>query len=213
MVCGQQVPISVAIIEDNAAYRETLRVVLEGSVQFRCLRVYPNAEEAIRSLPLLTPDVILVDLELPGQSGVHCIRELKLRKISSRFVVLTNFDDIHRIFAAIRAGAIGYLLKRSSLPEILAGIEQAHGGGAPMTPHIARLVLESFHTSEVVGAYEPLTKREKEVLELARAGRRYRQIADKLGISYDTVRTHFNNIYEKLHVHSKAEAIDKFSKI
>lgn len=204
-------PISVAIVEDNGPYRETLRVLLTGTPQFRCAGVCSSAEEAIKLLPVLEPDVVLMDLELPKQSGIVCIRELAARKLRSRLVVLTNFDDPERIFAALRAGAIGYILKRASLPEIIEAIQEAHAGGGPMTPQIARRVLESFHKVDRDERLEPLTAREQEILLLAKKGLRYRQIAEELGISYDTVRTHFNRIYEKLHAHSRAEALMKFS--
>ncbi|MCI0534927.1 MAG: response regulator transcription factor [Verrucomicrobiales bacterium] len=202
------IPIKVALVEDSDRYRESLVTLLRGAPNLTLLWAVPTAEEALRRAASAAPDVLLVDLELPEMSGIECIRRLKLQRPGLHLLVLTNFDDNDRIFGAIQPGASGYVVKRASFSTILEAIREVHAGGAPMTPHIARRVLESLYDPTPT---EPLTKREEEVLRLAREGRTYRQIADTLGIAYDTVRTHFNRIYQKLHVHSRAEAVRKHS--
>jgi DNA-binding NarL/FixJ family response regulator len=205
--------IKVAILEDHAPWRRTLETLLSGTPGFRCVCACGTAEELLRQIAAAKPDVVLVDLELPGASGADCIRRLKAESPNLGLLVITNFADTDHIFRAIRAGACGYVLKRTPPAKILEAIEEVHSGGAPMTPQIARLVLESLHDPTPPGPPdEKLTDREVEVLQLAQKGLRYRQIADALGISHDTVRAHFRNIYRKLHVRSRFEAVARYLK-
>ena len=205
-------PISVALVEDDAGYRNTLFARLQANPEFTCLRAWPSAEEALRELPVALPDVLLVDLELGrGKSGVDLICEVNLRFLRLRSLVLTKYHDPEHVFEAIRAGAHGYVLKREGIEQVSEAIRDVHSGGRPMTPPIARMALEALREllPDTKGA-EKLTERECQILELAAEGRFYRQIADVLGCEYHTVRSHFNHIYEKLHVHSRAEALQKF---
>jgi DNA-binding NarL/FixJ family response regulator len=206
-------PIRVAMVEDHQPFRESLLTVLKGSPGFRCVASCADAEEALREIPASKPEVVLMDLQLPKLSGIECMRRLKRQHPTIKFLALSNFDDSETIFGAIVAGATGYIVKCVPYAQILDAIEEVNQGGAPMTPHVARLVLNLVHSqSSVPDECEPLTNREKEVLRLARTGLRYHEIAKELHISYDTVRTHFNHIYQKLHVHSRAEAVMKLGR-
>ncbi len=196
-------------MEDARETRGLLMQLLHGSPGFSCVAACETAEEALRQIPPLEPDIALVDLRLPGKSGVECLRALKQAKPGIALLVLTNFDDPETLFGAIQAGASGYLLKRTAPKQILQAIRELHAGGSPMTPEIARRVLESLHDTPGTPPPQRLTAREHEVLTLASRGRTYQQIADHLGISHGTVRTHFRNAYEKLHVRSLAEALKR----
>jgi DNA-binding NarL/FixJ family response regulator len=205
--------IKVAILEDHEPWRKTVETLLTGTPGFRCVCTCGVAEELIARVPVTRPDVVLVDLELPGTSGTECIRQLKARFPGLGLLVITNFADTDHIFRAIRAGASGYVLKRTPLAKILEAIQEVHGGGAPMSPQIARLVLESMRDPRShAPSDETLSERETEVLQLAQKGLRYREVAQTLGITHDTVRAHFRNIYRKLHVHSRFEAVAKYLK-
>jgi len=203
--------IKVAIVEDDRATREMLSVLLQGSPGFCCVASCESAECAVREVLRTSPDVALIDLELPGKSGTECIRLLR-RRLQTKphrtcYLVLTNFDDPENVFRAIQAGAHGYLTKRTPPSAILEAIRDVHEGGAPMTPHVARRVLQSLH--DPIGAPPPgmLTTREREVLTLAAKGMTYQRIADTLGTAHGTIRKHFHNLYEKLHVHSLGDAL------
>ncbi len=203
--------ITVSIVEDNDQLRGTLARVISRAEGFRCLSQYPNAEAALESLPKERPNVVLMDINLPGMNGVECVRRLKPLLPESQVVMLTAYEDTENIFNSLAAGASGYLLKRTSSAELLAAIKDVQKGGSPMTTHIARKVVQSFQKA---GASphptENLSAREQEVLDCLSRGFLYKEIAEKLGISYETVHTYIRRIYEKLQVRTRTEAVAKF---
>ncbi|PYI87919.1 MAG: DNA-binding response regulator [Verrucomicrobia bacterium] len=203
-------PIKVAIIEDNDPLREAYVAILNGTEGFRCIGDFRTGEAAIEKIPRLQPEVVLVDIGLPKLSGIDCIRELKGLLNETQFLALTINQDPQTIFQALEAGASGYLLKRQRPAKILEAIEEVHGGGAPMSSAIARLVVQTFHErGHTRREQEGLTKREHEILEHLAKGSRSKEIAEQLRVSVDTVHTHLRHIYEKLHVHSRAAAVAK----
>jgi RNA polymerase sigma factor (sigma-70 family) len=203
-------PVTVAIVEDNADLRGTLARVINRAAGHQCVGQYGDAESALEGLPKDRPKVVLMDINLPGMNGVECVRRLKQRLPDTLVVMLTAYEDTENIFGSLEAGASGYLLKRSKSAEILEAIKEVMDGGSPMTAHIARKVVHSFQTRGVSPqATENLAEREREVLDLLSQGFMYKEIADKLGISFETVRTYIRRIYEKLHVRSRTEAVAK----
>jgi DNA-binding NarL/FixJ family response regulator len=203
--------ISVSIVEDNDQLRATLARVLNRADGFRCLSHYANAEDALKDLPQVRPDVVLMDINLPGMNGVQCVRQLKTLLPQIQVMMLTVYEDTENIFNALAAGASGYMLKRTSSKELLEAIQDVQRGGSPMTMHIARKVVQSFqHTSASAQATENLSEREQQVLDLLSQGLMYKEIAEKLGISYETVHTYIRRIYEKLQVRTRTEAVAKF---
>jgi DNA-binding NarL/FixJ family response regulator len=204
-------PITVSIVEDNDKLRETLARVLNRAEGFRCVSQYANAEDALKDLPQVKPDVVLMDINLPGMNGVECVRQLKKVAPEIQVMMLTVYEDTENIFDALAAGASGYMLKRTSSKELLEAIAEVHRGGSPMTTHIARKVVQSFQRSPAaVAATENLSEREQQVLDLLSQGLMYKEIADKLSISYETVHTYIRRIYEKLQVRTRTEAVAKF---
>jgi DNA-binding NarL/FixJ family response regulator len=205
--------ITVSIVEDNEQLRGTLARVINRADGFRCLSHYATAEAALEALPKDRPDVVLMDINLPGMNGVECVRQLKLTVPQILVVMLTVYEDTESIFNALAAGAAGYLLKRTKSAELLEAIREVQRGGSPMTTHIARKVTQSFHKAgPSLQATENLSPREQEVLDLLSQGHLYKEIADKLGISYETVHTYVRRIYEKLQVRTRTEAVAKFLK-
>jgi RNA polymerase sigma factor (sigma-70 family) len=206
-------PINVSIVEDSDKFRETLARVLNRAEGFRCISHYPNAEDALKSLPGDKPDVVLMDINLPGMNGVECVRQLKQTVPTIQVIMLTVYEDTENIFNALAAGASGYMLKRTSRNELLDAIREVHRGGSPMTTHIARKVVQSFQrTAPAASATESLSPREQEVLDCLAQGFLYKEIAEKLSISYETVHTYIRRIYEKLQVRTRTEAVAKFLK-
>ena len=204
-------PISVSIVEDNDQLRATLARVLNRAEGFHCLSHYANAEEALKDLPQASPDVVLMDINLPGMNGVQCVRQLKAMLPQVQVMMLTVYEDTENIFNALAAGANGYMLKRTSSKELLEAIQDVHRGGSPMTMHIARKVVQSFqHTAATAQPAENLSEREQQVLDCLTQGLMYKEIAEKLGISYETVHTYIRRIYEKLQVRTRTEAVAKF---
>jgi DNA-binding NarL/FixJ family response regulator len=205
--------ITVSIVEDNDQLRSTLARVINRTEAFRCLSSYPSAEAALEGLPKDRPEVVLMDINLPGINGVECVRKLKPILPGTQVVMLTVYEDTDNIFNALKAGASGYMLKRTKTAELLEAIQDVHRGGSPMTTHIARKVIQSF---QKVGPSpqpsENLSQREQEVLDCLSQGFLYKEIADKLGISYETVHTYIRRIYEKLQVRTRTEAVAKFLK-
>jgi DNA-binding NarL/FixJ family response regulator len=204
--------IKVAIVEDNEKLRETLGRVLERTEGFACVGRFATAEEALQAVPGLKPDVVLMDINLPGINGVECVRRLKDQCPDTQFIMLTVYEDTDNIFNALAAGATGYLLKRSTKAELLQAIRDVMKGGSPMTTHIARKVVQSFQKPPARPP-EPdfeLSPREREVLDLLAQGFLYKEIAEKLGVTYETVHTHIRRIYEKLQVRTRTEAVAKF---
>jgi DNA-binding NarL/FixJ family response regulator len=203
-------PISISIVEDNEKLRGTLARVLNRAEGFRCVSQYPSAEDALKDLPNAKPDVVLMDINLPGINGVECVRQLKKILPQVQVMMLTVYEDTENIYDALTAGANGYLLKRTSGPELLDAIREVHRGGSPMTAHIARKVVQSFQRNAPTQSTENLSEREQQVLDLLSKGLMYKEIADKLQISYETVHTYIRRIYEKLQVRTRTEAVAKF---
>lgn len=203
--------ITVSIVEDNDQLRATLARVLGRAEGFRSLSQYPSAEEALKALPQENPDVVLMDINLPGINGVECVRQLKQLAPGIQVIMLTVYEDTEHIFDALAAGATGYLLKRTPRAELLDAIREVQAGGSPMTAHIARKVVQSFaRTGPSTQPAQVLSPREQEVLDCLSRGFLYKEIADKLGISYETVHTHIRRIYEKLQVRTRTEAVARF---
>jgi DNA-binding NarL/FixJ family response regulator len=202
--------ITVAIVEDNSDLRGTLARVIDRAPGHKCVGQYPDAEAALVALPKDKPRVVLMDINLPGMNGVECVRRLKQILPETMVVMLTAYEDTENIFGSLEAGASGYLLKRSKSAEILDAIKEVVGGGSPMTAHIARKVVQSFQARGASAqTTENLTDRERQVLDCLAQGFMYKEIADKLGIGYETVRTYIRRIYEKLQVRSRTEAVAK----
>jgi len=205
-------PISVSIVEDNPGTRTNLVALLGGEPQLRLLHAYATGEEAVRGiLPVQRPDVVVVDIKLPGMSGIECVAKLKATMPDLRVLILTTYQESDLIFNCLRAGANGYLLKEMPAEELIQAIQQVHSGGAPMSMQIARKVVAFFHE---IKAPQPdtakLTQREQEILGLLAKGYLYKEIADQLGISLNTMKSHQHAVYEKLHVQSRTEATLKF---
>ena len=206
-------PITVSIVEDNDQLRGTLAQVINRVEGFKCLSHYGNAEDALKDLPQIKPEVVLMDINLPGMNGVECVRQLKQLLPAMQVMMLTVYEDTENIFNALAAGASGYLLKRTKSAELIEAIREVHTGGSPMTTHIARKVIQSFQRSGPSSSpSENLSQREQEVLECLSQGFLYKEIAEKLGISYETVHTYIRRIYEKLQVRTRTEAVAKFLK-
>lgn len=202
--------ISVSIVEDSDKLRGTLARVLNRADGFKCVSQYPNAEDALKDLPEVKPDVVLMDINLPGMNGVECVRQLKQLLPQTQVMMLTVYEDTENIFNALAAGANGYMLKRTATKELLEAIQEVHRGGSPMTMHIARKVVQSFQKSAPAQPAENLSEREQQVLDLLSQGLMYKEIAEKLEISYETVHTYIRRIYEKLQVRTRTEAVAKF---
>ena len=203
--------IRVILVEDDDEFREHLQALIGGSVGFDCVGAHGSAETALKSVSIETPEVVLLDLELPGKSGLDLIAELNLKHPEIEIVVLTIHDDTNRIFAALEAGSSGYLIKPVAPARILEALMDVHHGGAPMPSQIARLVVNTFHAPKPAqSSTEKLTRREEEVLRQIAQGARSKEVADTLKIAVPTVQTHLQHIYEKLHARSRSEAVAKF---
>ena len=205
-------PITVSIVEDNDQLRGTLARVIGRAEGFQCLSQYGTAEAALEGLPRERPGVVLMDINLPGMNGVECVRKLKSLLPETQVMMLTAYEDTENIFNSLAAGASGYLLKRTSSAELLEAIREVSRGGSPMTAHIARKVVQSFQRPATASSQpaDDLSPREREVLDCLAQGFLYKEIADKLGISYETVHTYIRRIYEKLQVRTRTEAVAKF---
>jgi DNA-binding NarL/FixJ family response regulator len=206
--------IAISLVEDDEGLREEFGELIGQASGFRLHRFYRHAEEAIEKLPGEVPDILLMDINLPGMSGIECVRRLKKSLPELPIVMLTVYDDSDALFDSLMAGANGYLLKRTPRVKLVEALREVSSGGAPMSRKIARKVVEFFHQAKSVEPRNPelagLTKREQEILGELAKGRSYKEIATACGISGDTVRKHMSRIYEKLHVHSRTEAILKF---
>ncbi|MCW1925325.1 response regulator transcription factor [Luteolibacter arcticus] len=198
-------------MEDNKPLAEELQALFDSQPDMEVLAAYPSAEEALSALPASPPDILVVDIRLPGMNGVELIAALKPLFKKLPILVLTMYEESDLIFDALKAGASGYLLKRAAGDELCDAIRQIRSGGAPMSPSIARKVVDSFRLPEPLEREESrLSPREQEILTLLANGALYKEIASTLGISLDTVRTHLRRIYEKLHVHTRTEAVVKY---
>jgi DNA-binding NarL/FixJ family response regulator len=204
--------IAVSIIEDDASVRKILAGWVSRAKNLRCASEHASAEHALEHLQEKSPDVVLVDINLTGMSGIQCLSRLKPSMPATQFLMLTVYEDTDHIFEALAAGASGYLLKRTPREELLTSIKQVHEGGAPMTSYIARKVVQAFRRPKSdKPELNELSPREWEVLDLLARGYAYKEIADTLGISMPTVNTHIHRTYEKLHVRSRGEAVARFS--
>lgn len=209
------VNIHVAIIEDDASIRQIISGWLKNSKGFSFAGDFADAEAALAGMGELKPDVVLSDINLPGMSGIECVRQLKPQLPTTQFLMLTVYEDAEHIFDALAAGASGYLLKRTTRKGLLEALTEVHGGGSPMTSGIARKVVQSFQQPAKVEAPETaeLSQREREVLDLLARGYAFKEIADMLNIGVTTVSTYIRRIYEKLHVRSRGQAVAKYSNL
>ncbi|HEX4342012.1 MAG TPA: response regulator transcription factor [Verrucomicrobiae bacterium] len=205
-------PIKVAIVDDDARVRANLARAVDNSGSFQCAGQFSSAEDALSRLPACTPDVVLMDINMPGKNGIECVRQLKSEHPEIECIMLTVYEDTESVFNALAAGASGYLLKQAAREELFDAIKQVHTGGSPMTSHIARKVVQAFRQPVAGGETEPskLSSREQQVLELLAKGYLYKEIAESLGISYDTVHNHIRHVYDKLHVRSRSQAVAKY---
>lgn len=203
--------IAVSIVEDDPRVRASLAKLIDSTPGFRCVSNHSSAEDALQALPGFAPEVVLMDINLPGISGVECVRRLKPSLPKTQVIMLTVYQNTDHIFKALAAGATGYLLKQTPPSELLAAIKDVHAGGSPMSGHIARKIVQSFQepAPNAAHATETLSPREAEVLDLLAKGFLYKEIADQMKISYATVHTHIRHVYEKLHVRSRTEAVAK----
>jgi DNA-binding NarL/FixJ family response regulator len=201
--------IRVGIVEDEREIREYFVALINGCPGFECVCAFGNAEDAMEKLPDFRPDVVLMDIHLPGKSGIECIASLKPKCPDTHFLICTSYEDTDSVFKALSVGATGYLTKTVQSSKLLDSITEVFNGGSPMSSHIARKVVSSFEKSQEQKEAELLSEREKEVLHMLSKGFRYKEIADKLFLSTETVRTHIRNIYRKLQVNSRTDAINK----
>ena len=209
------VNIAVAIVEDDVPAREILAGWIRNADGFQLAGEFDDAESAIARLPLTKPSVVLFDINLPGMNGIECVRKLKPRLPETQFLMVTVYEDANHIFNALSAGASGYLLKQMRRQELLDAMKDVHAGGSPMSSQIARKVVQSFRRMENQddGETVELSPREREVLELLARGYLYKEIAEMLKISVQTVNTYIRRIYEKLHVRSRAQAVAKYTNL
>ena len=210
----KKMSITVSIVEDDAPAREILTDWIRRAEGFKCVGQHGSVEQALENLPSEKPSVVLMDINLPGLSGIEGVRRLKPLLPGTQFMMLTVYEDVDHVFDALAAGATGYLLKQTPRGELLASIKEVHAGGSPMTSNIARRVVQAFHREDPAApASANLSQREREVLELLARGYLYKEIADALHISVPTVNTHIRRIYEKLHVRSRSQAVARFTHI
>ncbi|AZB08949.1 DNA-binding response regulator [Chryseobacterium sp. G0162] len=204
--------ISIAIVEDEKNYNNALKKVINYQQDMKVVAQFFDGNDALKNLPDISPNVVMMDIQLQDMLGIEIIEKLKKDMPETQFIMCTSFEDDEKIFNSLKAGAIGYLVKGESMDKILSSIRDVYNGGAPMSFSIARRVLQHFERtlSEIKG-FDELTGREKEILELLSQGLLYKEIADKKCISMDTVKKHVGNIYRKLHVNNKVEAINKFN--
>ncbi|HWQ90812.1 MAG TPA: response regulator transcription factor [Clostridia bacterium] len=203
--------LTVSIVDDDAGLRDSMSQFLGTAKGFHCLNVYASAREALAGIPKETPDVVLMDINMAGVDGIECTRQLKLLAPNVHILMLTVYEDTDKIFNALAAGASGYLLKRMAPSKLLEAIRDVHSGGSPMSGPIARKVVQFFQReSPVRKQEEELSARERQVLQFLAQGYAYKQIGEELGVSMDTTRTYIRRIYDKLHVHSRTEAVVRF---
>ena len=210
-VAIKSVSISVSIVEDDQQVRRSLSRLIDSAPGFCCVSRHGNAEEALQEIPQKRPVVVLMDINLPGMNGVECVRRLKPQLPGTQVIMLTVFQNTEIIFNALAAGATGYLLKQTPPGELLEAIKVVHAGGSPMSGHIARKIVQLFQQplAQPTGAMENLSPREAQVLDLLSKGFLYKEIAEETKLAYATVHSHIRNIYKKLHVRSRTEAVAK----
>jgi DNA-binding NarL/FixJ family response regulator len=203
----------VGIVEDDDRLRADFVRLIDGSDGMRCVGAYASAEAALAVLPSETPDVVLMDINLPGMSGIECVRHLRALVPTAQLMMVTVFDDTSSVFESLKAGASGYILKRAPVAELLAAIRDLAAGGAPMSGVIARKVVQYFGHHGPAPEVQALTAREHQVLVALSQGEQYKEIAARLDISINTVRRHIMAIYHKLHVNSRLEAVGKLGRV
>ncbi|HEV8507738.1 MAG TPA: response regulator transcription factor [Chitinophagaceae bacterium] len=203
-------PIRVSIVEDLAEVREGLVDLVQSDEELSMVSSFKDAESAAQKLPELKADIVLMDINLPGMSGIDCIRSIKEKCPGTQFMMFTVYENDDKVLEALQAGATGYLLKRTKPEQILESIKELNQGGSPMSSNIARKLLNIFLHEKKATRKEVLSDRENEVLQLLADGLLYKEIADRLYIGHGTVRQHLHNIYEKLHVHNRTEAVNKY---
>ena len=202
--------ISIAIVEDLEAVRNGLKDFISLSTDFLVVGVFKSGEEALRELPNITPDIVIMDINLPGMNGIECIRQVKDKSPQTQFMMFTVYENDDKVFEALKAGASGYLLKNTGLLEIVESVKELHDGGSPMSANIARKIVNLVRdTGKDTVFMDVLSPREKEILQLLAKGLLYKEIAHQLQITTGTVRIHIHKIYEKLHVQNRTEAINK----
>ncbi|TAL42745.1 MAG: response regulator transcription factor [Chitinophagaceae bacterium] len=202
--------ITLAIVEDLDEVRDGLKSFLSLSKEFAVLDTFKTAEEALFEIPKLKPDVVIMDISLPGMNGIECIRQVKDKTPATQFMMFTVYENDEKVFEALKAGASGYLLKNTGLVQLIESLKELHNGGSPMSSNIARKLVTVFRGKEKeTEPIEALSNRENEILQLLAKGLLYKEIAEQLKISVSTVRQHIHHIYEKLHVQNRTEAINK----
>jgi len=202
--------ISLSIVEDLDEVREGLKQFISLSPEFKILDTFKTAEEAVYSIPKLKPDIVIMDISLPGMNGIECIREVKNKVPHTQFMMFTVYENDEKVFEALKAGASGYLLKNTGLVQLIEALKELYNGGSPMSANIARKLVSVFREQGKNSIpVEALSNRENEILQLLSKGLLYKEIADQLSISVSTVRQHIHKIYEKLHVQNRTEAINK----
>jgi len=202
-------PISIAIVEDLEEVRDGIAKLIDLDPDFVVTDAFANAEEAILQLPNNPPDIVIMDINLPGMNGIECIRRIKDKCIGTQFMMFTVYENDEKVFEALKAGATGYLLKKTSPSAIVEALKDLHAGGSPMSSNIARKLVAAYQQQESSSPLLVLSSRENEILALLAQGLLYKEIADKLNIVTGTVRQHIHKIYEKLHVQNRTEAINK----
>ena len=203
-------PIKVSIVEDLIEVREGLAELVRSDKELLMLENFDNAESAIKKLPALEPDIVIMDINLPGMSGIECIKVIKEKCPGTQFMMFTVYETDEKVLQALQAGATSYLLKRTEPQRILESIKELNQGGSPMSSNIARKLVNIFFHEKTITKKEILSARENEVLQLLADGLLYKEIADRLHIGHGTVRQHIHNIYEKLHVQNRTEAVNRF---
>jgi DNA-binding NarL/FixJ family response regulator len=202
--------ISIAIVEDLEAVRNGLKDFISLSTDFLVVGVFKTGEEALKELPHITPDIVIMDINLPGMNGIECIRQVKDKSPGTQFMMFTVYENDDKVFEALKAGASGYLLKNTGLLEIVESVKELHDGGSPMSANIARKLVNLVRdTGKDTAFMDVLSPREKEILQLLSKGLLYKEISHQLQITTGTVRIHIHKIYEKLHVQNRTEAINK----
>lgn len=202
--------ISVIIVEDNADYRKSLQHLFSNAEGFTCRAAYENAEACLQEKAYLQADIALIDIQLPGINGIELVKQVTAHNPQLLCMICTAYEDDEKVFSALEAGAHAYMLKSAGNGEILQAVIDVKNGGSPMSSQVARKVVQSFKRQVTIALHDQLTPRESDVLELLSKGLLYKEIANKLSISIDTVRRHCFNIYDKLHVHNRTEALNKY---
>ncbi|MGB4846942.1 MAG: response regulator transcription factor [Saprospiraceae bacterium] len=202
--------ITISIVEDLDEVRDGLTQFISLNAEFKMLKTFSTAEEAVKEIPRLKPEIVIMDINLPGMNGIECIRQVKDLSPGTQFMMFTVYENDEKVFEALKAGASGYLLKNTGLLQMIEAIKELHEGGSPMSSNIARKLVSVFHEKEKIAQeINTLSSRENEVLQWLSKGLLYKEIADKLSISVATVRQHIHRIYEKLHVQNRTEALNK----